>query len=78
MDDDDWWLHLYVMMSRATRLDDLLLLRAPSVEFLTHGPPKAFRDKLAQFDRRVRSCKTKAEQLVKELKLECFLHDEKK
>ena len=78
MDDDDWWLHLYVMMSRATRLDDLLLLRAPGVEFLKRGPPKDFRDRLAQFDRRVRSCKTKAEQLVKELKLDRFLHEEKK
>ena len=74
MKDDDWWLHLYVMMSRATRLDDLLLLRAPDVEFLTHGPPKVFKDKLAQFDRRVKSCKAKAEQLVKELGLGRFLH----
>ena len=75
MEEDNWWLHLYVMMSRAARLDDLLLLRAPDVEFLKHGPPKDFRARLAQFDRRVRSCKTKAEQLVKELKLERFLHD---
>ena len=67
---------MYVMMSRATRLDDLLLLRAPNVEFLKHGPPKVFRDRLAQFDRRARSCNTKAEQLVKELKLDRFLHDE--
>ena len=74
MDDDDWWLHLYVMISRATRLDDLLLLRAPGVEFLKRGPPKDFRARLAQFDRRVRSCKTKAEQLVKELGLVRFLH----
>ena len=74
MDDDDWWLHLYVMMSRATRLDDLLLLRAPDVEFLKHGPPKIFRDRLAQFDRRVSRCKTKAEQLVEGLGLGRFLH----
>ena len=73
MDDDDWWLHLYVMISRTTRLDDLLLLRAPGVESLKSGPPKDFRDRLAQFDRRVRSCKTKAEQLVKELGLVRFL-----
>ena len=74
MEDDDWWLHLYVMMSRATRLDDLLLLRAPDVEFLKHGPPKVFRDRLAQFDRRVSRCKTKAEQLVEGLGLGRFLH----
>ena len=28
-EDGDWWLELYVMLSRATRLSDLLLLRAP-------------------------------------------------
>ena len=27
---DDYWLHLYVMLSRATRLEDLLLVRTPS------------------------------------------------
>ena len=41
---------------------------------LPPGPPKVFKDRLAQFDRRVKSCKTKAEQLVKELGLERFLH----
>ena len=40
MGDDDWWLHLYVMMSRATRLDDLLLLRARGVEFLKRWPQR--------------------------------------
>ena len=37
--DEDWWLDLYVMLSRATRLEELLLLRAPSLEFLQKGPP---------------------------------------
>ena len=32
-EDDDWWLDLYVMLSRATRLDDLLLIRAPELSF---------------------------------------------
>jgi hypothetical protein len=36
---DDWWLDLYVMLSRATRLEDLLLMRAPPASFLLRGPP---------------------------------------
>ena len=47
MEDDAWWLHLYVMISRATKLDDLLLLRAPPESFLLRGPPE---DLLRQLD----------------------------
>ena len=32
--DEDWWLDLYVMLSRATRLEDLLLVRPPPSDFL--------------------------------------------
>ena len=73
MDDDDWWLHVYVIVSRATRLDDLILLRAPDVTCLMRGPPKTFRDRLALFDRRVRSCRVLAEQLAVSLWLASFL-----
>ena len=31
-DDDEWWLHLYVMLSRVTSLSDLLLVRPPPRE----------------------------------------------
>lgn len=72
-EDDDWWLHLYVMISRATRLDDLLLLRAPDVSFLLRGPPKIFKDRLALFDKRVKSCRVQAEQLAGSLGLARFL-----
>ena len=36
-EDDDWWLDLYVMLSRATKLDDLLLMRAPDLSFFVKG-----------------------------------------
>ena len=36
---NDCWLDLYVMLSRATLLEDLLLMRAPSAAFLLRGPP---------------------------------------
>lgn len=57
MDDDNWWLHLYVMFSRVTSLDDLLLLRPPSREVLERGPPKAIREQVAAFQRRADECR---------------------
>ena len=68
-EDDDWWLDLYVMLSRATRLDDLLLLRAPSLDFFAKGPPKTLRKQLAKFSRRIDACRQHAEELAKELGL---------
>ena len=47
-EDDDCRLHLYVMLSRATSLEDLLLLRAPSVDFLLRGPPADLRARLEE------------------------------
>ena len=46
---DDWWLDLYVMLSRATRLEDLLLMRAPPASFLLRGPPASLRLQLDKF-----------------------------
>ena len=68
-EDDDWWLDLYVMLSRATRLDDLLLLRAPSLDFFAKGPPKTLRKQLAKFSRRIVTCRKHAEKLAKEFGL---------
>ena len=64
LEDDDWWLHLYVMLSRATSLDDVLLLRAPDADFLLRGPPADLRDRLAVFGRRVKATRAKAEQIA--------------
>ena len=51
--DDHWWLHLYVMLSRATCLEDLLLLRPPPRELLERGPPPHIRKALASFEARI-------------------------
>ena len=72
-DPDDWWLDLYVMLSRATKLEDLLLLRAPDLEFFAQGPPKTLRQQLRKFAKRTEACRKQAEQLAKELGLESFL-----
>ena len=37
--DDEWWLNLYVMFSRVTTMEDMLLLRPPPRELLERGPP---------------------------------------
>ena len=51
-DDDAWWLNLYVMLSRATRMADMLLLRPPPRELLERGPPAAVRAALRRFEQR--------------------------
>ena len=49
--DDEWWLNLYVMFSRVTRMDDMLLLRPPPRELLERGPPVSVREALRRFER---------------------------
>ena len=73
MDDDTWWLNLYVMLSRATQLDNLLLLRTPDVSFLSRGPPKDMVRQLKVFDERVQSCRVSAWRLARELGLAKFI-----
>ena len=59
MPDDEWWLHLYVMFSRATCMDDMLLVRPPPRELLEAGPPQGVKAALEKFDER-REASTKA------------------
>ena len=78
-EDDEWWqwwLDLYVMLSRATRLEDLLLVRAPELSFFANGPPPALHRQLLQFAKRTDDCRRVALQLAKELGFEGFLRDE--
>ena len=51
-DDDAWWLNLYVMFSRATQMEDMLLLRPPPRWLLERGPPKAIAKALKRFYKR--------------------------
>ena len=72
-DDDDWWLELYVGLSRATRHEDLLLMRAPPIEFFLAGPPAGLRKQLEQFAARTKRCRRDARALAKELGFTEFL-----
>ena len=74
-DDDDWWLELYVLLSRATRAEDLLLMRAPHIEFFLAGPPKGLRKQLAQFATRTRTCRKAATELAEQLGFTEFLRE---
>ena len=67
LEEDDWWLHLYVMLSRATSLDNVLLLRAPEADFLLRGPPTDLRARLAVFGGRVKDTRAKAEKLAQSM-----------
>ena len=49
--DDEWWLNLYVMFSRVTRMEDMLLLRPPPRQLLERGPPSSVREALRRFER---------------------------
>ena len=75
-EDDEWWLDMYVMLSRATRLDDLLLLRAPELEFFAKGPPKTLRTQLAKFASRTEACRTESAKIARELGFAGFLREE--
>ena len=48
--DDAWWLNLYVMFSRVTRMEDMLILRPPPRELLERGPPASVRGALRRFE----------------------------
>jgi len=73
-EDADWWLDIYVMLSCATRLSDLLLIRAPPVSFLLQGPPKDVQQRLKDFSDRACDCRKQARKLAKKLGFDVFLH----
>ena len=58
LDDDNWWLHLYVMFSRVTALSDLLLFRPPPRDLLERGPPAGIAKRLEAFQKRADECRS--------------------
>ena len=62
MHNDTWWLNLYVMFSRATKMSDMLLIRPPPRSLLEAGPPAHVRAQLQKFDERVRDTRKQAEE----------------
>ena len=64
MKEGDWWLNLYVMFSRATQMQDMLLLRPPPRSFLEDGPPSSVRAALIQFEAKAVSSRMEAERMA--------------
>ena len=67
MSDEIWWFHLYVMLSRATRMKDMLLLRPPPRELLEQGPPKAILRALERFVALEEKSAAEAKQLCQDM-----------
>ena len=65
--DSAWWLHLYVMFSRATCMDDMLILRPPPRDLLEGGPPAAVRKALERFEEKIASSVDAAAMLAAEM-----------
>ena len=61
MSDDNWWLNLYVMFSRVTKMSDLLLLRPPPREILERGPPENVKKQLGISEKRMATSTKRAE-----------------
>ena len=72
-DPDDYWLHMYVMLSRATSLRDILLIRAPDATFLLQGPPRELKKRLQMFQARVAKCSKYALSIANQLGFQTFL-----
>ena len=71
---DSFWFHLYVMLSRATSSDNLLVIRGPGVEFLSRGPPKDLASRLGTLECVTKRCRRAVEKQAHDLGLTAFLH----
>ena len=71
MENDIWWLNVYVMLSRARKLDNLILVGlTPQIRALLEaGPPAYIRQKTQTLQAKSRSTLRHAERLASEMKI---------
>ena len=62
--------HMYVMLSRATKMEDLLLLRPPPKDFFERGPPPSIVKALQQFENKRVASEAAAEALARTLRIQ--------
>ena len=70
-DRDSFWSALYVLLSRATRMEELLLFRCPGKDFFDQGPPqylKAFLKRLHQENGTIEAGREKGNELIEHYK----------
>ena len=58
--DDDYWVHLYVIFSRARRMDRMLIRNPPDKAFLERGPSKKVLRELRRLEAMARTTSRKA------------------
>ena len=63
-----------MMLSRATKLEDLLVMRVPEAEFLLRGPPASLKSQLKKFAKRTEENRRIAETVANDLGFTEFLH----
>ena len=66
-DRDSFWSAMYVLLSRVTRMDDLLVLRCPPKSFFDDGPPaylKRFLEQLHGADGKLAAGRRKGDALI--------------
>ncbi len=67
MHQGDHWLATYVLLSRATKLDDLLISGLPPLEFFQQGPGGTLQKHIADFEERAKQDAAKADAMLKSL-----------
>ena len=71
MTDDIWWLNVYVMLSRAKKLENLILMGlTPKIrELFEKGPPAYIREQIRALQAKAVRIKLTAEQAAREMDL---------
>ena len=67
MHEGDHWLATYVLLSRETKLDDLLISGLPPLEFFQQGPGGTLQKHIADFEERAKQDAAKADAMLKSL-----------
>ena len=65
-----FWSAMYVLLSRATRMEDILVLRCPPKSFFDEGPPqylREFLDKLYDTEGKIAAARAEADALIEKL-----------
>ena len=70
MTEDIYWLNFYVMLSRATSLSRLLIMRPPDRNFFARGPPPALQKALQTLAAKIEASRTPALERAQEFGFE--------
>ena len=66
MSREDWWLHVYVMLSRVRTAEQLLIFGLPSIELFEQGPPEFVRVGISLLKQKSLDCASKLHGLARD------------